>query len=119
MQTNGQSPEELAVAHGVANFQRIMTERDESNAKLTTAEKLIAVYKIEIEGYRAQLAAETTRTLSYQQERDDAVAKLAKYETMYTSFYAQMRAFGVENTPFVKPTDDAFMRPTDDEPYGG
>lgn len=103
---NGQTPEELAVAHGVANFQRVMTERDETNVKLATAEKLIAVYKIEIEGYRAQAAAEATRTLSYQQERDDAVAKLAKYETMFTSFYSQMRAFRVKHGPVIESPDD-------------
>ena len=69
----GQSPEELAVAHGIANFQRVVTERDEYKHKLEIAEKLIAVYKIELDGQRAQLEIERSRMQSYQVERDDAV----------------------------------------------
>lgn len=107
----GETTEDLAVAHGIASHQRVVTQRDEYKIKWETAEKLIAVYKIEVEGLRAQLAAESSRVQSYQQERDDAVAKLAKYETMFTSFYSQMRAFSVKHDPIIKPTDD--------EPYGG
>ena len=105
-QTNGsESPGELAVRHGIASYQSIVIERDELAKRLETAEKLIAVYKIEIEGYRAQTAAESNRTVSYQNERDNAVANLAIYQTLFTSFLAQMRAFEIENVPLVKDTN--------------
>lgn len=103
---NGQSPEELAVAHGIANYQRVVTERDELNHKLTTAEQLIAVYKIEVEGLRAQVAAESTRIQSYQQERDDAVANLVIYQTLFTTVQSLLRTFGIEHAPIVRPVDD-------------
>lgn len=87
--TNGsESPGELAVRHGIASYQSIVIERDEYKAKLETAEKLIAVYKIEIEGYRAQAAAESTRTVSYQNERDEAVTKSATIQATIDDIYA-------------------------------
>jgi len=103
---NGQTPEELAVAHGIANYQRVVTERDEAREKLLAVEKLIAVYKIEVEGLRAQVAAETSRIQSYQQERDDAVANLAIYQTLFASLQALLRTFGVEHAPLVRPLDE-------------
>lgn len=66
-----------AVEHHVASYQRVVSERDEYKGKLETAEKLIAVYKIELEGQRAQLEVERSRTQSYQSERDDAVIHAA------------------------------------------
>ena len=89
IQTNGnESPGELAVRHGIASYQSIVIERDEYKAKLETAEKLISVYKIEIEGYRAQAAAESTRTITYQNERDEAVVRYASLERTIEDIYA-------------------------------
>jgi hypothetical protein len=92
----------LAVAHGIASHQRVVTERDEYKAKLETAEKLIAVYKIEIEGLRAQLAVESSRIQSYQVERDDAVVLCSTVEAVLESMMAIGRAFQTSNIPMIK-----------------
>lgn len=110
----GQSPEELAVAHGVANFQRVVAERDEYKTKWELAEKLIAVYKIELDGQRAQLEIERSRTQSYQVERDDAVVLCSTVEATLENIMAIGRAHQVANIPMVKkivpPQDETASR---------
>jgi hypothetical protein len=100
-----QTPEELAVAHGIANYQRAVTERDELQKQNDRQEQMLTVAKIEIEGLRAELAAAQSRIASYQHDRDDAVANLGVYQTLFISFLAQMRAFGIEHAPLVKETN--------------
>jgi division protein CdvB (Snf7/Vps24/ESCRT-III family) len=106
-QTNGgETPEALAVAsavqHHVASYKRMETERDEYKSKLEIAEKLIAVYKIEVEGQRAQLEVERSRIQSYQVERDDAVVRCATVEATLENIMAIGRAHQVANIPMVK-----------------
>jgi uncharacterized protein (DUF3084 family) len=96
------TPEELAVAHGIANYHRVVTERDELQKQLDRKDQTLTVNKIEIEALRAELSATHTRSASYQHERDDAVANLAVYQTLFMSVMAQMRTFGIENAPLVK-----------------
>ena len=90
------------MAHGVANFQRVVTERDEYKHKLDLAYKLIAVYKIELEGQRAQLEVERSRIQSYQVERDDAVVRCATVEAVLENIMAIGRAHQIANIPMVK-----------------
>ena len=96
------SPEELAVAHGIANYQRAISDRDDLQRKLDAAEKMIAVHKIEIEELRAQKASAESRITSYQMERDDAISNLAVYETLFISINSLMRTFNIENAPHVR-----------------
>ncbi|WP_442784137.1 hypothetical protein [Collimonas fungivorans] len=112
--TNGgipqQSPEELAVAtavqHHVASYQRVVAERDELQRQLDRMEQSMTVSKIEIEALRAERGAAVSRMESYQRERDDAVANLTVYQTMYISMMAQLRAFGIEHAPLIKEQPD-------------
>lgn len=87
-----ETPEALAVKNAVdyhvTSYKKLEIERDEYKVKLETAEKLIAVYKIEIEGYRAQAAAESNRTVSYQHERDESVSRYAALERTVDDIYA-------------------------------
>ena len=103
-QTNGQqqTPEELAVAHGIANYQRVVTERDELKTQISKMEQLLTVYKIEIEGLRAEAAASVSRVESYQHERDDAVANLAVYQSMFITVQGILRTFGIEHAPLLR-----------------
>jgi hypothetical protein len=100
-----QTPEELAVAHGIANYQRVITERDALQKVVDRQEQMLTVARIEIEGLRAELAAAQSRIASYQHDRDDAVANLGVYQTLFISFLAQMRAFGIEHAPLIKETN--------------
>jgi chromosome segregation ATPase len=100
------TPEELAVhnavQHHVASYQRLQSERDELRRQCDRHEQAAKVDKIEIEGLRVEVATAQSRIASYQHERDDAVANLAVYQSLYISMMAQMRAFGIEHAPLVK-----------------
>jgi hypothetical protein len=102
----GQSPEEIAVAsavqHHVASYQRVCSERDELQRVVNKQEQMLTVAKIEIEGLRADNAATVSRVASYQHERDDAVANLAVYQTLYTSMLGLLRTFGIEHAPLMR-----------------
>ena len=104
-----QTPEELAVAnavqHHVSSYQRLVAERDALQSAVDRQEQMLTVARIEIEGLRAELAAAQSRIASYQHDRDDAVANLGVYQTLFISFLAQMRAFGIEHAPLVKETN--------------
>ena len=91
-----------AIAHHVTNYDRVCGERDVLQKLNDRQEQMLTVAKIETEQLRAELAAERSRTASYQQERDDAVANLSVYQTLFISFMAQMRAFGIEHAPLIK-----------------
>lgn len=107
-ETNGSRPDseavKAAIAHHVSGFDRIVSERDELQRQNDKLEQMLTVMRIECEGLRAELAAERSRTASYQSERDEAVANTAVYQTLFISFQAQMRAFGIEHAPLVKET---------------
>jgi len=121
-QTNGdlknippaQTPEELAVAHGIASFQHLRAERDELQRKLSKLEQQQTVSKIEIEGLRAESAAAASRVESYQTERDNAVTDLAIYQSLFTTMQGILRAFGIEHAPLVKKI--TLPRPIVDDP---
>jgi hypothetical protein len=107
---NGQppqaTPEELAVAtavqHHVASYQRVVGERDELLRQRDQFEQMLTVNKIEIEGLRSELGVAQSRIASYQQERDDAVANLAVYQTLYISVMALLRTFGIDHAPLIR-----------------
>jgi len=102
--TNGiaQTPEELAVAHGIASYQQLRFERDDLQKKLDRLEQILTVSKIEIEGLRAEKEVAATRIESYQHERDSAVADLAVYKTLFTTLQGILRTFGIEHAPLLK-----------------
>jgi hypothetical protein len=96
------TPEELAVAHGIASYKRMAMERDELKTHLEKLEQVLTVAKIEIEGLRAEAAAQLTRLESYQHERDEAVGNLAVYQTLFTTLQGVLRTFGIDHAPIVK-----------------
>jgi hypothetical protein len=97
-----QTPEELAVAHGIASYQSIRTERDELQKKIHQLEQQITIFKIEIEGQHSEAAVAASRIEAYQLERDNAVADLAVYQTLFITLMGILRTFGIENAPLVK-----------------
>jgi len=105
--TNGtQTSDELAIAaavqHHVASFKQLQTERDDLQRKVDKLEQQVTVNKIEIEALRAERAATVSRMESYQHERDDAVANLTVYQSLFVGIMAQLRAFGIEHSPLVR-----------------
>jgi len=102
--TNGiaQTPEELAVAHGIASYQQLRSERDDLQKKLDRLEQILTVSKIEIEGLRAEKEVAATRLESYQHERDKAVEDLATYKTLFRTLQGILRTFSIEHEPLLK-----------------
>ena len=100
--TNGQSPEELAVAYGIANYQRVVSERDELKSRLDKMEQLLTINKIEIEGLKVDNAKSVSRMEAYQHERDEAVANLAVYQTLFSTIQGILRTFGIEHAPILR-----------------
>jgi predicted site-specific integrase-resolvase len=105
-QTTTQTPEELAVKsaveHHVASYARVTNERDELLRQVAKLEQQITVNKIEIEALRGERSTAVSRMESYQHERDDAVANLAVYQTLFIAFNGLLRTFGIEHAPLVK-----------------
>jgi hypothetical protein len=101
-----QTPEELAVAHGIANYQRAVTERDDLQKLVDRQEQMLTVAKIETEGLRAELAAAQSRIASFQGDRDDAVINAAAWQSLFISISAQLRAFEVPAGPHIRQVAD-------------
>jgi len=102
--TNGiaQTPEELAVAHGIASYQQLRSDRDDLQKKLDRLEQILTVSKIEIEGLRAEKEVAASRIESYQHERDTAVEDLATYKTLFRTLQGILRTFSIEHAPLLK-----------------
>jgi hypothetical protein len=96
------SVEELAVAHGIASYKRMEVERNDLKNEVEKLEQVLTIAKLEIEGLRAENAAQQTRLESYQHERDEAIGNLAIYQTLFTSFQGLLRTFGIDHAPIVK-----------------
>ena len=106
LQNGGQTPDELAIEaavhHHVSSYKQVCAERDELQKQNDRKDQLLTIAKIEIEGLRADKEASVSRTEGYQIERDEAVADLAVYQTLFTSVLALLRTFGIEHAPLVK-----------------
>ncbi len=100
------TPDELAVAaaitHHVQSYKQVCSERDELQKKVDRQEQMLTVAKIEIEGLRADAAATVSRMEGYQIERDEAVADLVVYQTLFITVQGILRTFGIEHTPLIK-----------------
>ena len=111
-----QTPEELAVAHGIASYQQLRSERDALQKRVDQMEQLLSISKIEIEGLRAESATHQSRTEGYQLERDSAVIDLTVYQSLFTAVLGLLRTFGIENAPLVKKITLPHDREGDNDP---
>lgn len=108
VRTNGtlNDRQQQALEFTFAEHLVVKGELEEAYRKLELAEKLIAVNKIEIEGLRVALEQSQTRIQSYQIERDEAVAKRAELEGLFSMIMATMREFKVPAVPLIRVTEN-------------
>jgi hypothetical protein len=108
VRTNGtlNDRQQQALEFTFAEHLVVKGELEEAYRKLELAEKLIAVNKIEIEGLRVELETSRTRIQSYQIERDEAVAKRAELEGLFSMIMATMREFKVPAVPLIRATEN-------------
>jgi len=91
-----------AVAYGLEQFQTIAHERDELKDENTELKDRVAALEIETEGLRSQLTEAQSQIRSALLVRDQALADRIKYEALFISLQAQMRAFAVPSEPLIR-----------------
>jgi len=90
-----------AVEYGIAQFQQVAHERDELRKEVAALRERIAALEIETEGLRAQNNEAQSQIATAYLVRDQAMADRIKYEGLFVSIQAQMRAFAVPATPLI------------------
>jgi hypothetical protein len=96
-----------AVAYGLEQFQTMAHERDELREENTGLKDRVAALEIEAEGLRSHINDAQSQTRSAMLVRDQALADRIKYEALFVSLQAQMRAFAVPSEPLIKDADQA------------
>ena len=105
--SSGHQPRDLprerqaAVAYGLEQFQSMAHERDELRNENTGLRDRVAALEIEAEGLRSHINDAQSQTRSAMLVRDQAMADRIKYEALFVSLQAQMRAFAVPSEPLI------------------
>ena len=94
-----------AVAYGLEQFHTMAHERDELRDENTGLKDRVASLEIEAEGLRSHINDAQSQILSAMLVRDQALADRIKYEALFVSLQAQMRAFAVPAEPLIKDQD--------------
>lgn len=105
--TNGNGKElpenrKAAVAHGLEQYNFMAAERDELANEVRELRTQIAGYKVALEANASRIAELESRCQTLTLERDQAVADRTKYEALFVSVKAQLRAFAVPNEPLIR-----------------
>lgn len=93
---------QAAVQQGLHFFQETAAERDQLATEVQRLRADIAGHKVAIEAMEVQLLDAQSRVSSATIIRDQANADRAKWESLFISMYAQMRAFNVPAAPLVR-----------------
>jgi hypothetical protein len=106
---NGDLPasREAAVQQGLAYYQETAAERDRLHDEVSSLKTSNAGYKVAIDVLEAQLAEARSLTNTAYLIRDQAIADRVKWESLFVSLLAQLKAFAVPAAPLVRSIDDA------------
>lgn len=105
---------EHAVASGIAQYHQTAHERDQLQKEVAALKTDMAGYRVINDAQAAQLAAMESKIETAMLVRDQAVADRAKYEALFITFMAQLRAFNVPAAPLVREADPAAQRDDND-----
>jgi len=94
-----------AVAYGLEQFQTMAHERDELREENTGLKDRVAALEIEAEGLRSHINDSQSQIRSAMLVRDQALADRIKYEALFVSVQAQLRAFAVPAEPLIRDAD--------------
>jgi predicted nucleic acid-binding Zn-ribbon protein len=94
-----------AIEYGLTQFQQLGHERDELKKENNGYRDQIASLRIENQGLQSQLTEAMSHIKTMMLVRDQAVADRVKYEALFVSIQAQMRAFAVPAAPLVSDAD--------------
>ena len=101
------------IEFGILATQKTVAERDEAWATIEKQNATITALKTEIASLQALSGAMESRATSYQNSRDEAVAKRLEYEVVLRSIQAQLREFGIDHEPIVKVKEPYRVLPID------
>lgn len=85
-----------------AKYDAVVRECELLRAKMGDAIAGLKSAAAESDALRTQINSLESRIISYQLERDQAVAQRAAYETLFASFQAMMREFNVPAVPLIR-----------------
>lgn len=91
-----------AVAAGLEQYNHIANERDKFETEVRELRTQIAGYKVALEADASRIAELESRATTLTLERDQAVADRVKWEGLFVSIKAMLRAFAVPNAPLIK-----------------
>lgn len=99
-------PRELLVEQGLRIQQETAAERDHLRREVSGLKSDIAGYKVAIEALQSQVEQAESRARSMVMERDEAVRRQAKLETVLGSMLALGRAFQIKSEPLITGNGD-------------
>ena len=94
-----------AIEYGLTQFQQVGHERDQLRKDAAELRDKISSLQITNDGLHSQLSELQSHLRSAVMIRDQAVADRVKYEALFISIFAQMRAFAVPAEPYIKDHD--------------
>ena len=94
-----------AIEYGLTAFQQVGHERDQLRKDAADLRDKISSLQIANDGLNSQLSELQSHLRSAVMIRDQAVADRIKYEALFISIHAQMRAFAVPAEPYIKDHD--------------
>jgi len=97
---------QAAVEYGLVQFQTMMAERDQMARDYAELRTKYAGLEVACEAQTAQITDMQSRVATASLVRDQAVADRAKYETLFISIQAQLRAFAIPAAPLVTGSED-------------
>jgi len=107
---NGKVPlpesQEIAVRQGLTYYQEMAAERNALAREVSMLKSEIAAHKVVTEAQVAQITDLESRMATARIERDKAVEDRAEFHTILKSIQAQLRAFGIEHEPLIRPGDE-------------
>jgi hypothetical protein len=95
----------VAVENGLTRYHQIAAERDTFEQQTRELRTLIAGYKVAMEATDARILDLESRAQSMRIERDQAIANLAVYETLFRGWKVQLDEFIPPRQPLAGELD--------------
>jgi len=93
---------QAAWAQSMAMYQETAAQLDTMRIEVAKLKSDISGYKVALDAKDSIMADLESKVQTMQMVRDEAVAHRAKWEALFISVQAQLRAFQVPAAPFVK-----------------
>lgn len=90
-----------AVEYGLSQYQSLVAERDRLSQQVYDLTSTLAAHRVALDAHEARAADAESRVATASLIRDQAIADRCKYEALFISLYAQLRAFKIPAAPLV------------------